>query len=284
MYNKPSALDWSGLAAISDLEDRNWKNTYSVLESHQDEFLSKQDLFRSKEYKWPKDALRNWSRIWEYPYVYNHIRAWITRNSLAMPHVVDFGSGVTFFPFSLADLGCWVTCTDIDPIGEIDISRAAKHLALGGARVQFRLATQDSLPFKDGEADLVYSVSVIEHIPDFEKSITEIARILKPGGLFVLTVDIDLRGDMALSIEERKRLLAALTEAFDVSSPARVIHPRDILTSTSTSGLFPLPEPQGARRVWFDVKQQIIKPILGRNPVPPSNYFLAVEGFVLKKR
>lgn len=43
-------------------------------------------------------------------------------------------------------------------------------------------------PWKDGEVDEVYSEHFLEHVQDYEKTILEIHRILKSGGLFVFKV------------------------------------------------------------------------------------------------
>ncbi len=44
------------------------------------------------------------------------------------------------------------------------------------------------LPMKSGSVDLVLSGQVFEHIPFFWASMLEIARVLRPGGLFLMTV------------------------------------------------------------------------------------------------
>lgn len=45
-----------------------------------------------------------------------------------------------------------------------------------------------SLPFKDNAFLTIFSNSVIEHISDLDKALSEISRVLKPGGEFILTV------------------------------------------------------------------------------------------------
>ncbi len=42
------------------------------------------------------------------------------------------------------------------------------------------------LPFRDESVDAVYSYHVIEHLPDIEKHLTDVFRILKPGGVYRL--------------------------------------------------------------------------------------------------
>jgi len=48
-------------------------------------------------------------------------------------------------------------------------------------------ASAKEMPFKSKTFDIVFSNSVIEHIPDIEAVISEVARVLKDGGLFVFT-------------------------------------------------------------------------------------------------
>ncbi|MBD1805026.1 class I SAM-dependent methyltransferase [Microcoleus sp. FACHB-SPT15] len=47
-----------------------------------------------------------------------------------------------------------------------------------------------SLPFKNEEFDLVFASHVLEHIKDDLKAISEIKRVLKPGGIAILPVPI----------------------------------------------------------------------------------------------
>jgi hypothetical protein len=42
----------------------------------------------------------------------------------------------------------------------------------------------EPLPFKDGSLDAVISISVLEHLEHAERVVTEVARVLKPGGIF----------------------------------------------------------------------------------------------------
>jgi len=43
------------------------------------------------------------------------------------------------------------------------------------------------LPFEDGSLDLVNMVTVLQEIPDRNKALQEVKRVLKPGGLFAVT-------------------------------------------------------------------------------------------------
>jgi len=100
-----NVFDRSGLAALSDLDCPVHNDIFSILEKEQDNFLSKEPEFRSKEYKWPRDPLHNFSRVWEYPYAYHHLSNFLkTLPQDSRPIVADVGSGVTFFRFSPKNL------------------------------------------------------------------------------------------------------------------------------------------------------------------------------------
>jgi SAM-dependent methyltransferase len=49
-----------------------------------------------------------------------------------------------------------------------------------------QIAPDGRLPFPDARFDAVTSNMVFEHVADFERAVSEIARVLKPGGLFVV--------------------------------------------------------------------------------------------------
>jgi ubiquinone/menaquinone biosynthesis C-methylase UbiE len=53
---------------------------------------------------------------------------------------------------------------------------------------QVETASAGALPFKDSSFDFVFSNSVLEHIPDIDSVIAEVARVLRPGGTFLFTV------------------------------------------------------------------------------------------------
>jgi SAM-dependent methyltransferase len=49
------------------------------------------------------------------------------------------------------------------------------------------IGTADSIPFDDCFADIVFSTQVIEHVPDHHAMLKECYRVLKPGGIIILT-------------------------------------------------------------------------------------------------
>jgi SAM-dependent methyltransferase len=289
--NSPNAeniFNRSGLAALSDLNSPGYQDIFSKLEIEQQSFLDKEVAFRSKEYKWPRDPLYNFSRVWEYPYIYYHLAAYLkTLPQDSRPIVADVGSGVTFFPFSLAKIGYQVVCTDIDRICERDLALARDCVSHSPGTVSFRLIEDSSIPFGDSECDAVYCISVIEHIPDFEKTIAEMARILKPDGICLITCDINLKPEDGLQLDEDQyvRLMSVIDTTFVRMWPERTIHPVNVLTTMN--GPYPLAgsTPGVTRMAFHLIKQKILKPLLGRKPgsIRTTLPHVAVLGLVLRK-
>ncbi len=255
-----------GFAALSDLESLGHKDIFAKLEIEQAAFLDKESEFRSKEYKWPRDPLHDWARVWEYPYVYYHLAAWMkTLPQDYKPLVADVGSGVTFFPFAVAKLGINMLCLDIDASCERQIANACKVVPQSPGSVSFRLISDGLLPIEDEELDAVYSISVLEHIPRFEDTIAEVARVLKPGGFFFLTIDVDTCGYMDIGIQRFYDLRRCLDDFFEFLAPERSIHPMDLYQTRSETP-YKSRDYVGWRRPWFYVKQRMLKPLVGRTP------------------
>ena len=67
---------------------------------------------------------------------------------------------------------------DLDPTGA-EKSGSYKEIVAGDAT---------NMPFEDGRFEVVTSNSTFEHIPDDIAAVAEVARVLKKGGIFYLTV------------------------------------------------------------------------------------------------
>jgi SAM-dependent methyltransferase len=271
-------FDRSGLAALSDLDSPEWLEVFGTLEKEQNDFLAKESQFRSPDYTWPRDPLHTWSRLWEYPYAFYHLKR--LRQSLPdRARVVDFGSGLTFLPFSVGRLGFHVTCVDVDPAAVRSVESAARCIDAAPGKVDAVLAGPEGAPLDDGIAELVYCISVLEHAGNPVRELAEIARILRPGGTLILTIDLDLQGNLALGVEARANLLRAVNAMFEWSMPCSTVHPADLLTSNT--GPFPCNEPRGLAGARFRLRQ-LAKPMLGKRRLARP-VWLVVEGFVLRR-
>jgi ubiquinone/menaquinone biosynthesis C-methylase UbiE len=70
-----------------------------------------------------------------------------------------------------------------------DISERILETARQRVDADFRQGSLEALPFADGEFDLVLCTQVIEHVPDADGAIAELARVLRPGGALVISTD-----------------------------------------------------------------------------------------------
>ncbi len=101
--------------------------------------------------------------------------------------VLDLGCG----PYSLVRRGRVV---GIDPLAgrygelvDLDADPEVAYVAGGG----------ESLPFADGEFDVVWSRNVIDHVRDPVAFLAEAMRVLRTGGRFLLTFDVVSEGGVA---------------------------------------------------------------------------------------
>jgi SAM-dependent methyltransferase len=272
-------FDFSGFAANEDLEKEEWRVLFNSLEKEQYDFLKHQDDFRSEEYKWPRDPLHTWSRLWEYPYVYHHILKKQAQRPSEKLRILDFGSGVTFFPFVVGQLGCDVICADIDTVVAEDIPAAAKWMSHAPGTIDVAIIEDGRIPVESESQDVVYCISVLEHIPNFEFAIVEIFRVLKPGGQLILTVDVDLMGNSELGVNGFERLQTILNKHFKKNLPERPVHPLNLLTTSNSPYNM-------KRRSPFFIFKQLIKNVLRGNLVncdPRVEFFLGAYACILMK-
>ena len=79
-----------------------------------------------------------------------------------------------------------LTAADVSPVA---LARAARRLP--GARIT-ELAPDTPLPFDDGSFDLVLCAETIEHVRDVQLFLSEIRRVLRPGGTLALSTPAHL--------------------------------------------------------------------------------------------
>lgn len=96
--------------------------------------------------------------------------------------VLDIGAGNGGLCLASAMSGASRVCgVEYD---EARIQLARKWAQCRGLTVDFQQGIAESLPFPDAHFDVVFLSSVIEHVQDQERTIREMARVLRPGGVF----------------------------------------------------------------------------------------------------
>ena len=125
---------------------------------------------------------RNWQRV----HGVRRLELAVLERYLALEgrsRILDIGSGKGAFCGVLARGGH-------DAVG-VDPSASAARIAKTWVNPDgdFVLGTGEALPFSSGGFDRAVSVCVLEHTKDDARVLSEVRRVLKPGGVFALTVD-----------------------------------------------------------------------------------------------
>jgi len=97
--------------------------------------------------------------------------------------VLEIGCGIGVITSYLAGKYRWeIIGIDLDPE---QIARAKKDNN-ENEYLKFFEADATNLSFEDNEFDVVLSFDVLHHIPDWDKALSEIVRVLKPTGFYLL--------------------------------------------------------------------------------------------------
>jgi len=93
--------------------------------------------------------------------------------------VLEIGCGLGTDGVRFAKAGADYTGVDLT---DAAIELARKRFELSGLRGELRVSDAENLDFADESFDLVYSHGVLHHTPDIAHAVSEIHRVLKPGG------------------------------------------------------------------------------------------------------
>ncbi len=145
--------------------------------------------------------------------------------------VLDLGCAGGFMAEALAKRGARVV--GLDPAARA-IAAARAHAARQNLEIDYDVGVGEALPYADAAFDIVVCVDVLEHVSDLEKVVTEIARVLKPGGLFLF--DTINRNPLAafLVVTVAERLLRLLPRG--AHDPKLFIRPGALRATLARSG------------------------------------------------
>lgn len=104
----------------------------------------------------------------------------LKRKDIHNKKFLEVGCGLGYFSNKAFKLGAKVTGVDVGS----SLIKISKKLT---PKAKFKIASASGLPFLDNSFDLVLSTEVIEHVGSQEKALKEMARVVKKGGLLVLT-------------------------------------------------------------------------------------------------
>jgi SAM-dependent methyltransferase len=148
--------------------------------------------------------------------------------------VLDMGCGGGRHAFEMYRRGADVVAFDQDGdelAGVLDLFGAMREAGEvpSGAEADIKQGDARSLPFPDGEFDRVVAAEVLEHIPDDTAAMTELTRVLRPGGTLAVTVPRWLP----------ERICWALSDAYHEveGGHVRIYTRRQLVTRLEATGL-----------------------------------------------
>jgi SAM-dependent methyltransferase len=144
----------------------------------------------------------------------------IARRLAAPPDsvILDAGCGSCAKSVLLADRGFRVMGMDFsaDALG---LAREFVRKQGFEGRITLRQGDLLNLPFKDGEFSYVICWGVLMHVPDVQRALAELARVLKPGGVLV-TSEANMHSLQSTGMRWLKRLLGRPSRGRVVRTPA----------------------------------------------------------------
>lgn len=142
--------------------------------------------------------------------------------------VLDAGCGTGRLIKILFEKGAFVTGLDIAP----EMLKVARKKF---KKAEFVEGSVEKMPFEDESFDMVTAGFVIVHLKDLRKFFDEVYRVLKPGGVFVLT-NVNQRKAPKLRLANRedlvitsfyhipKQVISALEESFFNIEEEKFVH------------------------------------------------------------
>ncbi len=263
----------TGIPLLSELDAHLSGDDFRRHVEFNREFLAGNDAAMDKYGKlWAKDTFRLWSRRWEYPFVAERVIAHAqqtqstqtpAQHSEANPsdakpsdakpadakppsdeayRVLDAGSGVTYFPYYLCreiGPGCEATCFDSNLTYHAMFKQINANPAnTAASKVKFVEGMLQEMPFEANYFDAVCCISVLEHTSNYSEILDEFNRVLKPGGVLVITFDLSLDGRFELPRDTAEKLLRELEKKFDLPEHSGSLIPElDGMKSPDQSGI-----------------------------------------------
>jgi len=123
------------------------------------------------------------------PYV-----SWAASHAPDGARILDLGCGNGLSSYLLSKKGLKATGLDIS---YLFLQQAG---ARGSRDLNYAAGDAMNLPFKDESFDAVSSISLIEHIPDARKALSEMMRVVKPGGVILIMAPNLLSPFVALKV------------------------------------------------------------------------------------
>lgn len=142
-----------------------------------------------------KEIVNIWNRVWrkdsysdyELRYQKAKRKVEIFENQLELNSqsvCVDLGCGGGYVSNEIATrFGCRTIGIDFSSVA---IQHANETFAMSNSNCTFKIGLATNIPLPDNIADVVLCIGVLEHVPELNKALLEIKRILRPNGQVIV--------------------------------------------------------------------------------------------------
>lgn len=138
--------------------------------------------------------------------------------------IVDMGAGIGIASESFRRLGAGRVIA-IEPDDSDEVGRGAMRRAR--VAVEIVDAVGESLPLASGSVDVVYARQVLHHVRDLDRLLSEVVRVLRPGGRFLACREHVVSDDLQLGqflAAHPVHVLAGGEHAWPLPSYVEAIH------------------------------------------------------------
>jgi 2-polyprenyl-6-hydroxyphenyl methylase / 3-demethylubiquinone-9 3-methyltransferase len=186
---------------------------------------------------WEEDGFLNILKSGLNPSRFGYMRRILIRELGLKPDglaILDVGCGGGLLAEEFTKLGCAVT--GVDPSSE-SLMVARSHAREKALDIEYREATGEDLPFDDSKFPAVYCCDVLEHVDDVGRTITEIARVLEPGGVLLYDTINRTRRSKLLLIKMAQDWSATSWAEPDLHDFEMFIRPEEVEAHMRRAGL-----------------------------------------------
>ncbi|MEM6372913.1 MAG: bifunctional 2-polyprenyl-6-hydroxyphenol methylase/3-demethylubiquinol 3-O-methyltransferase UbiG [Pseudomonadota bacterium] len=188
------------------------------------------DIYNDVAAQWWSDDIR-WVRTLK-NLVPGRLKWFNTQTDWAGKSVLDLGCAGGFMAEAIAEMGAQVS--GLDPAQDA-IEAASRHAETSGLDIRYDVGVGEEMPYADDTFDIVVCVDVLEHVSDLGRVLAEVARVLRPGGLFLYdTINRNLVARFA-TITVAEDFLGLLPKG--THDPAMFIKPSELVTAMTRAGL-----------------------------------------------
>jgi SAM-dependent methyltransferase len=158
----------------------------------------------------------------------------LTHNAYEYFYTTHFGLSASYYEDKvILDIGCgprgslvWASMASrrigLDPLAREYLRLGARH-----HQMEYLDASSEAMPLKDAECDVVSSFNSLDHVKDVYQTLREVKRVTRPGGLFLLLVEVNHPPTVCEPHQlTPKKLVDSLKPEFDCES-VQVYRPGD---------------------------------------------------------